>query len=89
MAHFKTIINIDNYIISSGSYTKFINWMESLAIEQESLSYRLLLLAFDNEQWSQYNYLNREYNTVIYHTVTSFVVFNINKYNKTQLTITS
>ena len=33
----KTIIDIDNHIISSGGYTKFINWLESLAIEQPPL----------------------------------------------------
>jgi len=61
--------------------------MESLAIEQEPLPHGLLFLAFDNEQRGQHNYLDRGYNTVIYHTVTSFVVFNINKYDKTQFTI--
>ena len=70
----KTIIDIDNHIVSSGSYTKFINWMELLAIEQESLPYELLFLAFDNEQRGQYNYLDCGYNTVIYYTVTNFII---------------
>ena len=86
LARSRTIIDIDNHIVSSGSYTKFINWMESLAIEQEPLPRGLLFLAFDNEQRGQHNYLDRGYNTVIYHTVTSFVVFNMNKYDETQHT---
>jgi hypothetical protein len=88
LARSKTIIDIDNHIVSSGSYTKFINWMESLAVEQEPLPEGLLFLAFDNEQRGQHNYLDRGYNTVIYHTVTSFVAFNMNKHDQTQFTVT-
>ncbi|CAG8666006.1 34615_t:CDS:2, partial [Racocetra persica] len=50
LARSKTIIDIDNHIISSGGYTKFINWLESLAVENEPLPKGLLFLAFDNEQ---------------------------------------
>ncbi|CAG8520280.1 8158_t:CDS:2 [Scutellospora calospora] len=46
----RTIIDINNHIISSGSYTKFVNWLKSLAIEQEPLPKGLLFIAFDNEQ---------------------------------------
>ncbi|CAG8451077.1 5489_t:CDS:10, partial [Scutellospora calospora] len=86
LAQFRMIVDIDNHVISSGSYIKFINWLESLAIEQEPMPEGLLFLAFDNEQRGQYNYLDREYNTVIYHTVTSFVAFNIDKKNLVQFT---
>ncbi|RIB08136.1 hypothetical protein C2G38_2212373 [Gigaspora rosea] len=86
LARSKMIVDIDNHVISSGSYVKFINWLESLAIEQEPIPEGLLFLAFDNEQRGQYNYLDRGYNTVIYHTVTSFVAFNIDKKNLAQFT---
>ena len=46
----KMIIDIDNHFISSDSYIKFINWLESLIKEQLSLPKGLLFLAFDNEQ---------------------------------------
>ncbi|RIB16285.1 hypothetical protein C2G38_2038690 [Gigaspora rosea] len=72
---------------SSGSYTKFVNWLESLAIESEPLPEGLLFLAFDNEQRGQHNYLDRGYNTVIYHTVMSFVALNMNKNDLTQFVI--
>ncbi|RIB04263.1 hypothetical protein C2G38_2284631 [Gigaspora rosea] len=85
------IINFINTLtrndISSGSYTKFVNWLESLAIESEPLPEGLLFLAFDNEQRGQHNYLDRGYNTVIYHTVTSFVALNMNKNDLTQFVI--
>ena len=74
----KMIIDIDNHFISSGSYTKFINWLESLAKEQLPLPKGLLFLAFDNEQKDQKNYLDRGHNMIIFHTVTSFVAFNYN-----------
>src|SRR6266540_2913239 len=82
----KMIIDIDNHFISSGSYTKFINWLESLAKEQLPLSKGLLFLAFDNEQKGQKNYLDRGHNTVIFHTVTSFVTFNYDQNNNIQIT---
>ncbi|KAF0334032.1 hypothetical protein F8M41_016740 [Gigaspora margarita] len=88
IARSKTIIDIDNHVISSGSYTKFVNWLESLAVENEPLSKGLLFLAFDNEQREQHNYLNRGNNTVIYHIVTSFLALNMNKNDYTQFTIT-
>jgi hypothetical protein len=86
IARSKTIIDIDNHFISSGSYTKFINWLESLAKEQLPLPGGLLFLAFDNEQKGQKNYLDRGYNTVIFHTVTSFVAFNYDQNNNIQIT---
>jgi hypothetical protein len=49
LARSKMIIDIDNHFISSGSYTKFTNWLESLAKEQLSVPEGLLFLAFDNE----------------------------------------
>ena len=41
-------------------------------------------MSFDNEQKGQKNYLDRSYNTVTFHTVTSFVVFNFNPTDKIQ-----
>jgi hypothetical protein len=41
-------------------------------------------MAFDNEQKGQKNYLDRGFNTVIYHIVTSFVTFNINSNDQIQ-----
>ncbi|RHZ53881.1 hypothetical protein Glove_433g7 [Diversispora epigaea] len=84
LAHSKTIINIDNHITSAGCYTRFLKWLEELSKEQESLSKGLLFLAFDNEQRGQKNYLDRRFNTVTFHTVTSFVAFDINSQNKIQ-----
>src|SRR6266542_3415432 len=82
----KMIIDIDNHFISSDSYTKFINWLESLAKEQLPLPKGLLFLVFDNKQKGQKNYLDRGYNTVIFYTVTSFVAFNYNQNNNIQIT---
>ncbi|RHZ87942.1 hypothetical protein Glove_28g32 [Diversispora epigaea] len=83
----KTIVDIDNHIIGAESYTKFINWLESLTIEQSKLPSGLLFLAFDNEQKGQKNYLDRGYNTVVFHTVTSFIAFNYGFNNNIQATI--
>ena len=41
-------------------------------------------MAFDNEQKGQKNYLDHDYNIVIYHTVTSFVLFNYNSIDQIQ-----
>jgi len=41
-------------------------------------------MAFDNEQKGQKNYLDHGYNTVVYHTVTSFVLFNYNSNDQIQ-----
>ncbi|CAG8514844.1 36974_t:CDS:2, partial [Racocetra persica] len=73
----------------SGSYTKFINWLESLVVENEPLPKGLLFLAFDNKQRGQFNYLDRGHNTVIYHTVTSFIALNMNKNDYAQFKIVS
>ncbi|KAF0545761.1 hypothetical protein F8M41_001935 [Gigaspora margarita] len=75
------IIDIDNHIISSGSHYRFQKWIEELS---KPLPKGLLFLAFDNEQNRQKNYLDRGFNTVIYHIVTSFVTFNIAPQNKIQ-----
>jgi len=84
LAKSKMIINIDNHFISFGSYTKFTNWLESLVKEQLSLPGSLLFLAFDNKQKGQKNYLDQEHNTIIFHTVTSFVTFNYDQNNNIQ-----
>src|SRR6185437_2278520 len=84
LARSKMIVDIDNHIISSGSYTKFNSWLESLSGEQLQLPEGFLFLAFDNEQKGQKNYLNRGHNTVIFHTVTSFVAFNYSRNNNIQ-----
>ncbi|RIB06741.1 hypothetical protein C2G38_2147907 [Gigaspora rosea] len=84
LARSKMIVDIDNHIISSGSYTKFNSWLESLAGEQLQLPEGFLFLAFDNEQKGQKNYLDRGHNTVIFHTVTSFVAFNYSRNNNIQ-----
>ncbi|RIB03062.1 hypothetical protein C2G38_2226153 [Gigaspora rosea] len=72
IARSKTIIDIDNYVISSGSYTKFVNWLESLAVENKPLPKGLLFLAFDNEQHGQHNYLDCGNNNHIF-TITSWL----------------
>ena len=84
IAKSKTIINIDNHITSAGSYTKFIKWQENLAGEPEPFPKGLLFITFDNEQKGQKNYLDRKYNTVIFHTVTSFALFNFNSISQIQ-----
>ncbi|RHZ57719.1 hypothetical protein Glove_384g16 [Diversispora epigaea] len=86
LARSKMIIDIDNHIISSGGYTKFMNWLDNLATEQPSLPKGLLFLAFDNEQKGQKNYLDCGYNTVIFHIVTSFVAFNYDQDIHVQIT---
>ncbi|RHZ72122.1 hypothetical protein Glove_246g9 [Diversispora epigaea] len=78
----KMIIDIDNHITSSGSYSQFQKWLEDLSKHEEPLPEGLLFLAFDNEQQGQKNYLDRGFNTVIYHIVTSFVSFNTGRMNK-------
>lgn len=80
------IINIDNHITGSGSYYRFQKWLEELSKQEEPLPEGLLFLAFDNEQRGQKNYLDRGFNTMIYHTVTSFVGFNMESQNKIQHT---
>ncbi|RIB20500.1 hypothetical protein C2G38_2141143 [Gigaspora rosea] len=84
IARSKMIINIDNYITSSGSYYRFQKWIEELSKYKEPLPEGLLFLAFDNEQRGQKNYLDRGFNTVIYYIVTSFVVFNMSSQNRIQ-----
>ena len=85
LAKSKTIIDIDNHILSSGSYSKFVQWQESLAGKCEPFPKGLTFIAFDNEQKGQKNYLDRGHNTVIYHTVTSFVSFNFDATNQIQV----
>ncbi|RHZ57715.1 hypothetical protein Glove_384g34 [Diversispora epigaea] len=86
IARSKMIINIDNHITSSGSYYRFQKWLEELSKQEEPLPEGFLFLAFDNEQRGQKNYLDRGYNTVVYHIVTSFVAFNMELYNRIQHT---
>ncbi|RHZ86610.1 hypothetical protein Glove_48g190 [Diversispora epigaea] len=82
----KTIIDIDSHITSSGSYTKFINWLKSLSKEFSPIPEEFLVLAFDNEQKRQKNYLDHEFNTVVFYTdtVTSFIACNFDFSNKNQ-----
>ncbi len=80
------VINIDNHIISLRSYFRFQKWLKELSKQEELLPEGLLFLAFDNEQRGQKNYLDRGYNTVIYHIITSFVTFNMSSQNKIQHT---
>ncbi len=86
IARSKMIINIDNHITGSGSYHRFQKWLEELSKQEELLPEGLLFLAFDNKQRGQKNYLDRGFNTVIYHIITSFVSFNIEPQNKIQHT---
>jgi len=85
LAKSKTIIDIDNHILSSGSYSKFIQWQESLAQKREPFPKGLTFMAFNNEQKGQKNYLDCGHNTVTYHTVTSFVSFNFDTTDQTQV----
>ncbi|CAG8508152.1 6603_t:CDS:2 [Scutellospora calospora] len=64
IARSKSIIDIDNHFISSGSYNKFIKWQEDLAGECQPFPEGLIAMAFDNEQKGQKNYLDRGHNTV-------------------------
>lgn len=82
----KMVIDIDKHITSGGCYSQFQKWLDRLSKEQEPLPDGLLFIAFDNEQKGQKNYLDRGFNTVIFHTVTSFVAFNIESQNKIQHT---
>jgi hypothetical protein len=77
LARSKKVINIDNHITSGGGYSYFQKWLEDLSDEEEPLPDGFLFIAFDNEQRGQKNYLDRGFNTVIYHVVTSFVAFNM------------
>src|SRR6266540_2077790 len=85
----KKIISIDNHITSSGSYYQFQKWLEELSEHEEKLLEGLLFLAFDNKQRGQKNYLDRGFNTMIFHIVTSFVAFNMGSQNKIQSTNSS
>jgi hypothetical protein len=87
LARSKMIVDIDNCIVSSGSYVKFLNWFETLTIEPEPLPDGFLILAFDNEQKGQKNYLDRGNNKVVFHTVTSLVAFNVDPDDNSQLTV--
>jgi len=64
LAHSKKVVNMDNHITSSGSYSTFQNWLGRLAGE-EPLPNELSFLAFDNEQKGQKN--QHGFNIVIYH----------------------
>jgi hypothetical protein len=81
----RSIVDIDNHIISSGSFTKFMKWQEDLAGGAEPLPRGLLFMAFDNEQKGIKNYLDRGYNTVTFHIVTSFISFNFDSTSQVQV----
>src|SRR5205823_2246585 len=53
LAKSKTIIDIDNHIISAESFTKFIKWQEHLAGKSEPFPKGLVFMAFDNKQKGQ------------------------------------
>ena len=53
---------------------------------EEALPSGLLFIGFDNEQKGQKNYLDRGFNKVVFHIVTSFVAFNMESNNKAQHT---
>ncbi|KAF0484108.1 hypothetical protein F8M41_023091 [Gigaspora margarita] len=82
----KLVINIDNHITSCRSYNRFLKWQDELSKQEKPLPDGLLFVAFDNEQKGQKNYLDRGFNMVTYHIVTSFVAFNMSSENKTQHT---
>ncbi|RIB25522.1 hypothetical protein C2G38_2165677 [Gigaspora rosea] len=84
IARSKTIINIDNHITCSGGYSRFQSWLNELSEKEEPLPEGFLFIAFDNEQKGQRNYLDRGMNTVIFHIVTSFAVFNMDPQNQMQ-----
>lgn len=84
IAKSKAIIDLDSRFLSSGGYKKFIKWQENLAGEATPLPNGSLILAFDNEQKGVKNYLDRNYNTVVFHTVTSFLAFNFDTNDQTQ-----
>ncbi|CAG8454437.1 2147_t:CDS:2 [Diversispora eburnea] len=50
----KMIVDIDNHIISSGYYKKFINWLKSLAVEQ-------LPLPKDTDSWLHFGFSKKQY----------------------------
>jgi len=79
LAKSKTVIDIDKHILSSGSFSKFLKWQESLAEKSNPFPKGLTFMAFDNEQNGQKNYLDHGYNTV-----TSFVSFNFDPNNQIQ-----
>ncbi|RIB04524.1 hypothetical protein C2G38_2048366 [Gigaspora rosea] len=81
----KNRFSMENLVLySPGSYYRFQKWIEELSKHEEPLPEGLLFLAFNNEQRGQKNYLDRGFNTVIYHIVTSFVVFNMSSQNRIQ-----
>ncbi|RIB18176.1 hypothetical protein C2G38_2311147 [Gigaspora rosea] len=58
LARSKMIVDIDNHIISSGSYTKFNSWLESLAGEQLQLpeGFRFWLLTMNRKSVNPWLY---------------------------------
>ena len=71
LAKSKTVIDIDNHISSSGSFSKFLKWQESLAKKTKPFPKGLTFMAFDNEQKGQRNYLDNNYN-VTFHKFKGF-----------------
>ncbi|RIB21231.1 hypothetical protein C2G38_2177125 [Gigaspora rosea] len=76
------IVEFIKTIIYNENKTQLI---ENLASKQVVFPEGLVFLAFDNEQKGQKNYLDRRYNTVIFHTVTSFAAFQYDQNNNIQL----
>ncbi len=74
LAHSKKIVNIDNHITSSGSYSRFLKWLGDLSKDQEPFLYLkdfyFLLLTMNKKDKKITLIVD-----VIYHTVTSFAAF--------------
>ncbi|RIB19714.1 hypothetical protein C2G38_2181071 [Gigaspora rosea] len=93
---FQTAVAVDSiYGARHGKYISEIHlaasaikytWQDELSKQEEPLPEELLFLAFDNKQKGQKNYLDRGFNMVTYHIVTSFVAFNMSLENKIQHT---
>ncbi|RHZ73248.1 hypothetical protein Glove_232g56 [Diversispora epigaea] len=89
---FKHAIAIDSiYRSQHNNYILVINLAASINFTLESLSKEsppipegFLVLAFDNEQKGQKNYLDHGFNTVVFHTFTSFIAYNFDFSDKNQ-----
>ncbi|CAG8543481.1 5509_t:CDS:2 [Diversispora eburnea] len=66
------------------SAIKYLLARSKMIVDIDNHITSLLFLTFDNEQKGQKNYLDRGYNTVVFHTVTSFVTFNYDQSNNVQ-----
>ncbi|KAF0444001.1 hypothetical protein F8M41_003508 [Gigaspora margarita] len=76
---------LENEILKKQLNNKYDNQQqETLAGNSEPFPNGLVFMAFDNELKGQKNYLDREYKKVIFHMVTSFVLFNFDPTNQIQ-----